>query len=136
MDQVEKKKRSPEAFYYFLILLVGLSLLTIHIVSQIWDHYSHVDDEYQEFIAKAKKDAEYVKISMENLIAVAGSGGVHLDEYVKALNQQDFMLVRTVHSESLNAQYDFDKKNNLNMSLKLRPFRMESNIAGRQKISL
>ncbi len=107
---LKRKKGSPEAFYYFLILLVGLSLLTIHITSQIWDHYSHVDDEYQEFIAKAKKDAQYVKISMENLIAVAGSGAVHLDEYVKALNQQEFMLVRTVHSASLNAQYDFDKK--------------------------
>ncbi len=59
---------------------------------------------------EAKKDAEYVKISMDNLISVAGSGGVHLDEYVDALNQQDFIHVRNVHSESLNAQYDFDNK--------------------------
>jgi hypothetical protein len=108
---VEKKEsKAPEAFYYFLILFVGLVLLAAHITSQVWDYYTHLDQEHQSYLTEAKKDAEYIKISMDNLISVAGSGGVHLDEYVEALNQQDFIHVRNVHSESLNAQYNFDMK--------------------------
>ena len=106
---IEKKEgKAPEAFYYFLTLCIGLLLLTVLIANQIFDYYSHLDLEHKSLVDKARKDAEYVKISMENLISVAGSGAVHLDEYIDALNTQDFMHVRTVHSESLNAQYKFD----------------------------
>ena len=95
----------PSPFSNILFFAVVFLLLTILIVTHIWEYGYDVATAEKRENKEADETAERIRISIIQLAEEASGGGRVLDKYVDSLNHASSLRVSIIHSESIDAQY-------------------------------